>query len=373
MKEIKMRVIVSGGGTAGHIYPAVSVVKSLEKQLGKENCTALFVGAKGKIEERIVPKEGYELVALPVRGLIRSFSFQNIKTVIGVIKSFFTSLRVIKEFKPNAVIGFGGYASLPIMLAAKFYNINLYIWEGNSFAGLTNKLLNKYAKRAFVSFENMERFFDKDKIIISGNPIRDDFSSIEKKSEVALNHFGFSKEQKVLLIVGGSSGAKAINNAVLKNIDLLIERDDIGVIWQTGNHYYKEISDTLESKGKLNNIYVAPFIENMKLAYSVCDVITCRSGASTVTEVSRCKLAAIFVPSSGVTDDHQTKNAEVVVAGDAAIMFNDNEIADKLVPTALELLSSNQKREDMSQKIAKFAHSDAAHIIASQLIEDFKN
>lgn len=367
----RIKIIVSGGGTAGHIYPAISVVRALEKELGVENVEVLFVGAEGKMEMRIVPQNGYKIIGLNVRGLIRKLSFDNIKILYNLFRSISKASKIIDEFKPDVVIGFGGYASTPVMFAARNRDLYRYVWEGNSFAGLSNRLTGRYAKKVFVSYENMERFFPNNNIIVSGNPIRNNFSSLAKKSPNALASFNFLNNQKVVLVTGGSLGARNLNEAVLNYIELIRANPNVGFIWQTGSYYYKEYVQKLEANMP-ENIRICEFITNMDEAYSVADLIICRSGASTVTEVAHSKLAAIFIPSSGVTDDHQTKNAEALAESGAALLIKDSQAKEQMIPLAFELLNDDEKLLQMQQKIAIFAKSNAAQIIAEEILKDVR-
>ncbi|MEG1648733.1 MAG: undecaprenyldiphospho-muramoylpentapeptide beta-N-acetylglucosaminyltransferase [Rikenellaceae bacterium] len=372
MIKKKIKIIASGGGTAGHIYPAISVIKALEQNLGKENLEVLFVGAEGKMEMRIVPENGYRIQGLKVRGLIRKISFENVKIALDLWRSILKAGKIIKEFNPDVVIGFGGYASAPIMFAARNKNICRYVWEGNSFAGLSNRLTGKYAKKVFVSYDNMQHFFPDSKIVVSGNPIQNKFSTLTKKSPDALATFGFEKDQKIILITGGSLGARNLNEATFTNLDTILTNHNIGVIWQTGSYYYKEYKDKLGANAP-KNVFLCEFIKNMEQAYSAADIIICRSGASTVTEVAQSKLAAIFVPSSGVTDDHQTKNAKALAEGGAAMLVKDSDAKQQMIPLALSLLNDENKLEEMRQKIGTFAKSNAAQIIAEEILKDVRD
>lgn len=367
----RIKIIVSGGGTAGHIYPAISVVKALEQILGKDGVEVLFIGAEGKMEMRIVPDNGYKIIGLRVRGLIRKICFENIKIALDLWRSVRMASKIIKEFKPDVVIGFGGYVSAPVMFAARNRDVCRYVWEGNSFAGLSNRLTGKYAKKVFVSYDNMERFFPKNQIVVSGNPIQNKFSLLEKKSPDALAAFGFENNQKVVLVTGGSLGARNLNEAMFAHIDDIVANPQIGFIWQTGSYYYNEYVKKLGDNPP-KNIRLSEFIKNMDAAYSAADVIVCRSGASTVTEVAHSKLAAIFIPSSGVTDDHQTKNAEALAKGGAAILIKDSDAKEQMVSSALSLLKDDAKLLEMQRKISTFVKSNAAQIIAEEILKDVR-
>ncbi len=365
-----IRIIVSGGGTAGHINPAIAIVQKLEHLLGKENVEALFVGALGKMEMDIIPKQGYNVIGLPVRGFVRSLSVKNIKTAIDMLKAIKMARGVIDDFKPHIIIGFGGYASVPMLYGARRRDILCYIWEGNSFAGAANRLTSRYAKKAFISYESTAQFFPTPECIVSGNPINSRFFTLKRKSEEALAFFGVKPGQKVLFITGGSLGARKLNNAVLNYLDDIKSREDIFLIWQTGRYYYKEM---MERVGEgCDNIWMGDYISHMEHAYSAADLVVCRSGASTVTEVASGALAVLFVPSSGVTDDHQTKNAAELVASGAAELLTDATCESELIPKAFELLGDDEKLELMRRKIVDFAKIDAAEIIVKEILKDAK-
>ncbi len=366
-----LKIIVSGGGTAGHINPAISVVKALEQELGRDNVEALFVGAEGKMEMSLVPKSGYNIVGLPVRGFIRSLSFKNINIAYNMVRAIFKAKKIIKEFKPDVVMGFGGYASVPVLYASRKVKVLRYVWEGNSFAGAANHMVGKWAKKAFVSYDSTARFFPLSTVVVSGNPISSRFLSLKAKSEEALSAFGVSPHQKVVFVTGGSLGARKLNDSVVAYIDVLKERKDIFIIWQTGSYYFEEMKNVVGECP--DNIWIGSYISNMEHAYSAADLVVCRSGASTVTEVASGGLAVVFVPSSSVTDDHQTKNAAELVASGAALKLTDAECVERLVPYALELLKDGQKLAEMRANIVNFIKTDAAKVIAKEILRDVEN
>ena len=368
---MKLKIIASGGGTAGHINPAISVVKALEEELGKENVEVLFVGATGKMEMKLVVKHGYNIVGLPVQGFIRSLSLKNIRVAFNMMMAIIKAKKIIKSFKPDVVFGFGGYASAPILFASRKADIKRYVWEGNSFAGAANRMVGRYAKKAFVSYESTGRFFPSSEIVVSGNPINSKFATLERKRSQALDSFGISPEQKVIFVTGGSLGARKLNDSVVAHLDLLREREDIFLIWQTGSYYYDEMMKIAGECPK--NIWMGDYISNMEHAYSAADIVVCRSGASTVTEVASSRLAVIFVPSSNVTDDHQTKNAAELVDVGAALKITDSECEKRLIPYTLELLGDETLLAEMREKIVKFAKIDAAKVIAEEIIKDVRD
>lgn len=365
----RVKIIASGGGTAGHIYPALAVLDRIESELGKENCEVLFIGVEGKMECRIVPQHGYKITTLKVSGLVRSFSFKNIKTTFNLLFSLIKVIKIMRDFKPDIVIGFGGYVSAPVIFAASRFNNLRYIWEGNSFAGLANRATGKYCNAIFASFPTLSRFFPDKEIIISGSPIRGDFSNLKRKNSEALSRFNFCKDQKIIFITGGSLGARQMNEAVLAHIERLTRDKSIGVIWQTGRLYYEEMVERT-SAFDCSNIWMGAFIDSMAAAYAISDVVVCRSGSSTVAEVACCGIATLFVPSSGVTDDHQTKNAQSIVDSGAATMVSDSESIEKMIPMAISLLGDDEKRAEMGRKIVEFAHKDAATIIVNKILSD---
>lgn len=363
----KIKIILSGGGTAGHIYPAVAIAEEYTKRYG-DQVDILFVGAEGKMEMTRVSSLGYKIVGLPIRGLIRSLSVANLKVALNSVKSYIIAKKLLKEFSPDIVMGFGGYASFPLLLAAQSSQIKTVIWEGNSYAGLANRILSKRATKIVVAFDDMSRFFDPSKTLNMGNPLRGDFSNIEKKSLASKNYFNFDKERPTLLVTGGSLGAGALNQAVIEYINEIALKKEINLIWQTGSYYYDRIKESTKDIDINGNIWISPFIEKMKYGYEAADLVIARSGASSVTELSLAGCATIFVPSANVTDDHQTKNAESLVKNDAAILIKDDvELTKKLIPEALKLLKNRSKIEALSKKIKELANGDAATNIVDML------
>ena len=368
MKDI--RIIVSGGGTGGHIYPAVSVVETLEKRLGKEHVEVLFVGAEGKMEMQKVPALGYRIVGLPVVGLQRRLTLKNLKVPFRVMQSLLKARKVLSGFKPDIVVGFGGYASLPLLWQAQRMGYPTVLWEGNSFAGMANRMLSRKADRVCVSYDNMERFFGKDKIVITGNPVRGRFDGLQKKSPESLEYFGFREERPILLVTGGSLGARVINESVMKYMERLVSEKKINLIWQVGGYYFEEMKERMKPYAGSDNVWMAPFIDRMDYAYAVADLVVARAGASTVTELSLAGVPALFIPASGVTDDHQTKNARSLVDKGAAEMLSDAEAVEKMLPFAETLLADKEKLAGMAQKIKEFAVRDSADIMVNIVLEE---
>lgn len=379
MMETKkaLRIIISGGGTGGHIFPAISIANKM-KELCPES-EILFVGAEGKMEMEKVPAAGYRIIGLPIVGLQRKLTLHNIvndlQAPFKVIASICNAGKIIREFKPDIAIGVGGYASAPLLMAAERAGIPTLIQEQNGFAGLTNKILGKKAGRICVAYEGMERFFPADKIVMTGNPIRKEIvPPTEQMKEEGLTYYGLDASKKHILITGGSLGSGTLNKSVQNWInDGCPGGEDIEILWQCGK-YYKSATDRFmeeaAAQGKggttLKYIHHSDFFGRMDLAYAVADVVIARSGASTVSELCAAHKAAIFVPSPNVAEDHQTHNAMALVRKDAAMLVKDAEAPEKLLPTAVALLSDNEKIESMQKNIAKLAMTRAADIIAEE-------
>ena len=368
----KIRAIISGGGTGGHIFPALSIANKL-KELNPET-EILFVGADGRMEMDRVPAAGYKIVGLPVAGLQRKLTLSNFALPFKVIKSVRMAKKLIREFKPDIAIGVGGYASAPLLWAAGRLGVPTLIQEQNGFAGLTNKILGKKAKCICVAYEGMERFFPADRIVMSGNPIRKEIvPATAQMKEEAYQFYGLNPEKKHLLIVGGSLGSGTLNNAMKKWIqDGCPGEEDIEIIWQCGKYYKPSVDAFMEEAKKngckgLENIQHSDFIKRMDLAYAAADVIISRSGASSISEMCAAHKAAIFVPSPNVTEDHQTHNAMALVRKDAGMIVTDAEAAEKLMKTACELIADPDKIASIEKNVAKLALADAAMTIAEEV------
>ena len=371
MEYRKLRVIISGGGTGGHIFPALSIANKL-KEVNPET-EILFVGAEGRMEMEKVPAAGYKIIGLPIAGLQRSLTPSNLALPFKVIKSLRMAKRTIKKFKPDIAIGVGGYASAPLLWAAGRLGIPTLIQEQNGYAGLTNKIVGKKAKAICVAYEGMERFFPADRIILSGNPIRKDIvPATEQMKEEGFTFYGLNPQAKHIFIVGGSLGSRTLNEAMKKWIaEGCPGGEDIEVIWQCGKYYKASVDQFMEemkAAGKdISRIQHSDFIQRMDLAYAVADVVISRSGASSVSELCAAHKAVIFVPSPNVTEDHQTHNAMALVKKDAALIVKDAEASEKLMSTACELIENADKTALLEENIGKLALRDAAMTIVDEI------
>ena len=360
-----MRIILSGGGTGGHIYPAVAVAEALKRKYGEE-VEILFVGAEGKMEMEKIPSLGYNVVGLPVAGLQRRLALSNLALPFKVAASVRRAKRVIKEFGADIVVGFGGYASAPVLWAAQRLGVPTLIQEQNSYAGLTNKLLARRAKRICVAYEGMERFFPKERIVMTGNPLRGRFSASGSNRDEALAHYGLSAELPVVLVVGGSLGTRTLNEMMKAWLLTLNGTAPVQVIWQTGKYYEREMQEFLAAH-PTKNIWQGAFIERMDYAYAAADVVLSRSGACTVSELCLVAKPTIFVPSPNVSEDHQTKNAMALVARGAAEIVRDNEAVARGMQEAVNLALDTKRLEQLSANIAELAISDAAERVVKQI------
>ena len=365
-----IRVILSGGGTGGHIYPAVSVAEALKRRFGND-VEILFVGAEGKMEMEKVPALGYRIEGLPVAGLQRRLTLKNFALPFKVAASVRRAKRIIKEFRADIVVGFGGYASAPVLWAAQRLGVPTIIQEQNSYAGLTNKLLSKRAKRICVAYDKMERFFPKERIVMTGNPLRGRFTADVALRGEALGYYGFNEDMPVVLVVGGSLGTRTLNEMMKAWIKSLDGVAPVQVIWQTGKFYEREMREFLEAH-PTKNIWQGAFIERMDYAYAAADVVLSRSGACTVSELCLVAKPTIFVPSPNVAEDHQTKNAMALVEKGAAEIVRDSEAVARGMQEAVAMAQDSQRLEQLAANIAKLAIADAADRVVNEIETELK-
>ncbi|HOA10132.1 MAG: undecaprenyldiphospho-muramoylpentapeptide beta-N-acetylglucosaminyltransferase [Bacteroidales bacterium] len=365
MEKNQLKVIISGGGTGGHIFPAIAIANAV-KELSPE-AEILFVGALGRMEMERVPQAGYRIVGLPIIGIRRSLSPQNIMLVFKLIRSLRLSRKIIADFRPDVVVGVGGYASGPILRAAQKRGIPTLIQEQNSFAGITNKMLAAGAHKICVAYDGMERYFPKEKIIKTGNPVRQDIETLKVTREEAFRFFNLSPEQKVLLVLGGSLGAGTINQSLRHKLDAIARHPEVAVIWQTGKFYYEAINQELAGYSG-RNIRLFDFINRMDMAFAAADLVISRAGAGTISELCLVGKPAILVPSPNVAEDHQTHNAEALVKRNAAVMVADSDAEPTLVETAFSLISNEEKLRELAQNILTMALPNSATLIAGEVL-----
>lgn len=359
----QLRIIISGGGTGGHIFPAVSIANAIKEQ--HPDAEILFVGAEGRMEMQRVPAAGYKIIGLPIAGFNRKNLLKNFSVLIKIIRSQLKARKIIKDFQPHAAVGVGGYASGPTLKMAGMMGIPTLIQEQNSYAGVTNKLLAKKADKICVAYEGMERFFDKEKIILTGNPVRQGLLKSINKEE-AIRSFGLDPQKKTILIVGGSLGARTINNCVMKGLDK-IKHSDVQFIWQTGKFYIDEARKTVKQAGELPMLYTTDFISDMATAYSVADLVISRAGAGSISEFCLLQKPVILVPSPNVAEDHQTKNALALVNKEAALYVKDAEAENELLDLAIKTVQQPEVLKKLSNHIAALAFKDSANIIAQEV------
>lgn len=363
MQQPELNIIISGGGTGGHIFPALAIADEIRKLVPESNF--LFVGAKGKMEMEKVPAAGYKIIGLPIAGLQRKLSLKNLTFPFKVFSSWLKAKRIIKEFKPDVAIGVGGYASGPLLFAASNKNIPCLIQEQNSFAGITNRILGKKVDRICVAFEGMEKFFPKEKIVLTGNPVRENVVNIKGKKDEAIRFFQLDSSQKTLLIVGGSLGSWAINEAIETS---LAEWKNHGfqIVWQTGKLFYDRAKKSAEG---MSWVKVHEFIFKMDFAYSVADLIISRAGAIAVSEISLVKKPSILIPLPSAAEDHQTKNALKLAEKKAAILLKQEEAKNKLGAKVLELMADDQKLNAIADNMVPLGFKKAASAIAEEVLK----
>ena len=363
---MNIRVIISGGGTGGHIFPAVSIANAIrEKQPDAE---ILFVGAEGRMEMQRVPAAGYEIKGLPVAGFDRKHLWRNVSVVIKLLRSRIMARRIIKAFRPMVAVGVGGYASGPTLDVAGKMGIPTLLQEQNSYAGVTNKLLAKNARRICVAYDGMERFFPADRILFTGNPVRQNLLHITLTRQEAAQQMGLAPAKRTVLIVGGSLGARSMNESVLQQLELIRQQTDVQFVWQTGKYYSEAIAQQLKERTCPSNLHVMDFISDMAVAYAAADLVVSRAGAGSISEFCLLGKPVILVPSPNVAEDHQTKNAMALVQKDAALYVPDAEAPDNLLPTAISTVKNTKKLQALSQNILRLARPNAASDIADEVI-----
>lgn len=374
------RIIISGGGTGGHIFPAIAIANALKEQCPEAEI--LFVGAEGRMEMQRVPDAGYRIIGLPVAGFDRKHLWKNVSVLIKLLRSQMKARRIIQEFRPQVAVGVGGYASGPMLKACASAGIPTLIQEQNSYAGVTNKLLARQARRICVAYEGMERFFPADKIILTGNPVRQNLLEAHLSREEASAYFGLHPQKKTILILGGSLGARTLNRTLEAGLHLIQGNPDIQFIWQTGKIYIEEVKAAITAftgeamrnvrVSRLPNLYVSDFIKDMPMAYAAADLVVSRAGAGSISEFCLLGKPVILVPSPNVAEDHQTKNALALVHKEAALYVTDADAPAQLLDMALQTVTDDNKLRSLSEHIAHMALPDSANIIARETLKLIK-
>ena len=367
----ELRIIISGGGTGGHIFPAISIANAIKAK--RPDAKILFVGALGKMEMQRVPTAGYEIKGLPICGFDRKHLLKNVVVLFKIWKSERMAKRIIKEFRPMAAVGVGGVASGPTLNMCAAKGIPCLIQEQNSYAGVTNKLLAKKADKICVAYDNMERFFPKEKIIMTGNPVRQNVLNADITSQEARRKFGLDPDKKTILLVGGSLGARTVNESVRQHFDMVKATPDVQFIWQTGKDYNEEMHRALKDYGELPNLRQMDFISDMGAAYKAADLVISRAGASSISEFCLIGKPVILVPSPNVAEDHQTKNAMALVNKNAAVYVKDSEAPDVLLKRAIEIVNDDKQLASLSANIAKLGLKNSADVIADEVIKLAQN
>ena len=376
-----MRFLISGGGTGGHIFPAVSIANALRQR--QSDCEILFVGANGRMEMERVPEAGYNIVGLDIQGLERRKVLRNIRIIYNFLRSRRKARQIVRSFRPDVAIGVGGYVSAAAMSAAAALGVPVVLQEQNSFAGVTNRFLAKKASKICVAYDGMERFFDKGKIVKTGNPVRQNIIAPDIDRQAAYDYFGLERDKKTILVVGGSLGAKTINDSIARHIDKLLQTD-CQIVWQTGKNYFAAIKAKISEQGikfttdSANPVYakrmfVSDFISQMDYAYNVADLVISRAGASSVSELCLLGKPAILVPSPNVAENHQYHNAMALVAKNAALLVEDAEAVDNLLPQALQIVADDSRLRELSANIRQLALPNSAQAIAEVILAQIEN
>lgn len=376
-----MRFLISGGGTGGHIFPAVSIANALRQR--QPDCEILFVGANGRMEMERVPEAGYNIVGLDIQGLERRKVLRNIRIIYNFLRSRRKARQIVRSFRPDVAIGVGGYVSAAAMSAAAALGVPVVLQEQNSFAGVTNRFLAKKASKICVAYDGMERFFDKGKIVKTGNPVRQNIIAPDIDRQAAYDYFRLERDKKTILVVGGSLGAKTINDSIARHIDKLLQTD-CQIVWQTGKNYFAAIKAKISEQGikfttdSANPLYakrmfVSDFISQMDYAYNVADLVISRAGASSVSELCLLGKPAILVPSPNVAENHQYHNAMALVAKNAALLVEDAEAVDNLLPQALQIVADDSRLRELSANIRQLALPNSAQAIAEVILAQIEN
>lgn len=376
-----MRFLISGGGTGGHIFPAVSIANALRQR--QPDCEILFVGANGRMEMERVPEAGYNIVGLDIQGLERRKVLRNIRIIYNFLRSRRKARQIVRSFRPDVAIGVGGYVSAAAMSAAAALGVPVVLQEQNSFAGVTNRFLAKKASKICVAYDGMERFFDKGKIVKTGNPVRQNIIAPDIDRQAAYDYFGLERDKKTILVVGGSLGAKTINDSIARHIDKLLQTD-CQIVWQTGKNYFAAIKAKISEQGikfttdSANPVYakrmfVSDFISQMDYAYNVADLVISRAGASSVSELCLLGKPAILVPSPNVAENHQYHNAMALVAKNATLLVEDAEAVDNLLPQALQIVADDSRLRELSANIRQLALPNSAQAIAEVILAQIEN
>lgn len=360
-----MKIIISGGGTGGHVFPAIAIADAIKKM--RPDAEILFVGAKGKLEMEKVPKAGYPIEGLWISGFQRSLTVRNLLFPVKLLHSWWRARQIVRRFRPDVVIGVGGYASGPTLDAASAFSIPTVLQEQNSYPGVTNKILAKKAAKICVAYEGMDKFFPKEKIVLAGNPVRSEvFQNLENKRQEGCSHFGLDEKKQTIFVFGGSLGARTLNEAMAAGTQLLKENPQVQLLWQCGRLYHENFKNS--ETANLPQVKIQPFIDRMDLAYAIADVVIGRAGALSVSEMCLAGKPAILVPSPNVAEDHQTKNALALVEKDAALMVKDAAAKDELLWAAMEVLKNKELQAQLSRNIRQLARPDAAEVIAKVVL-----
>ena len=362
-----LRVIVSGGGTGGHIFPAISIANAI-RQL-EPDADILFVGALGRMEMQRVPDAGYKIVGLPVQGFVRGNLLKNIPVGWNLLRSMIKARSIVRDFHPDVAVGVGGYASGPTLQVAASMGVPTLLQEQNSYAGVTNKKLAKSARKICVAYDGMERFFPAEKIIKTGNPVRQNLLDSKITKDEAVRTFGLDPQRRTVLIIGGSLGARTVNESVLKHLDAIRQNQHVQFIWQTGKFYSEEIKAALAEAQPVANLHVTDFISSMDAAYAAADLVISRAGASSISELCLLSKPCILVPSPNVAEDHQTKNAQALATRGAAVMVPDAEARETLIPLAIQTVTNPAQLLSLGEHAGKMAYHRSAEIIAEEVIK----